>query len=145
MDEFKYSTFADIPAYFIVIRIHVRIKIFYFLVWKAEKLVLCLIQYSVNPIIFIWQQGYWIKRNLLCIDILPKFASKRFPSCVTDLKTMQTFWIEPIGLLNLSWSEQSTHHYHLITTFLCPISHIYHNTRNITHMQYIICKCNMNT
>jgi hypothetical protein len=38
MDEFKFSTFADIPAYFIVIRIHVRInlKIFYFF-WP-EKL-----------------------------------------------------------------------------------------------------------
>ena len=35
MDEFKFSRFADIPAYFIVIEIHVRIKIFYFFGLKS--------------------------------------------------------------------------------------------------------------
>jgi hypothetical protein len=43
MDEISFSRFADIPAYFIVIKIHVRIKIFFFfgLKRKAEILVLC--------------------------------------------------------------------------------------------------------
>jgi hypothetical protein len=35
MDEFKFIRFADIPAYFIVIKIHVRIKIFYFFGLKS--------------------------------------------------------------------------------------------------------------
>jgi hypothetical protein len=53
MDEF-FSTFADIPAYFIVIRIHVRIKIFYLFIfffglksWKIGSMLnpIRLIQY----------------------------------------------------------------------------------------------------
>jgi hypothetical protein len=38
MDEFKFCTFADIPAYFIVIKIHVKIKIFYFFALKSWKI-----------------------------------------------------------------------------------------------------------
>jgi hypothetical protein len=35
MDEFKFRSFADIPAYFIVIKIHVGIKRIFF---QSEKL-----------------------------------------------------------------------------------------------------------
>jgi hypothetical protein len=45
MDEFKFNRLADIPAYFIVIKIHVRIKIFYLFGLKSWN-----IGFLLNPI-----------------------------------------------------------------------------------------------